>query len=186
MIKQFSSHFCKTRHPIISPNVEETFSAFRFAREYYSYAMPMNNFLKGHGKLNKSILSLGDLLASCMQLANLHSYLAQKGAEKAAGKVVRNPDIQVVRSIFYRLNSRPDQHGKTLLDPADSQALNEMLGACGINCFCILFEHFVDEFRMYGSGDEVSGFDTSRLVWDAMNWQLKDVSKSTSRARAKV
>jgi hypothetical protein len=78
----FSTEFCSGSRPVIRYNARRLVEDLRYCREYYSYRMPLNSPFMEDEPIRTAKTSVGGLAKQCIQLANLHSHLVHKCAEK--------------------------------------------------------------------------------------------------------
>jgi len=149
----FHSCFADKRGSIIQYNVKELAENLRFLREYYSYRMPLNWPFAGTGSLSISHIHLGGFVKQSIQLANLHSQLLRKAAEKLGRESADIPNAQreAFRDEFFRINGKEHRaRGLRLLDPADRQAESEYLNhGCGLIPLAIAYDHMFDDYMTY-------------------------------------
>jgi hypothetical protein len=156
LINVFCSNFCNSKPYVINEAIKDLFDILKYAREYYSYQMPFNDFLYNHKEINRPDIRLPYFLRCCFQLASLHSEMIEKAFQKN-GKVVRGAAQlhKYKKETFMRAHSRKhpvtDQY---ILDPSDEFRVKEMICASAPVSFVINLEHYYDEFRSY-IGDSV-------------------------------
>lgn len=171
-----SSFSPKERGSIIQYNSKELAENLRFLREYYSYRMPLNSPFHGTGRLAKSHIHLGGFIKQSIQLANLHSHLIRKAAEKLGRQCADIPNAQrdTFRDDFFRINGKEHQaRGLRVLDPADQQAQSEYLShGCDVLPLSIAYEHMFDDYMTYDdNGDRPEGRiiqNVRALVYNAL------------------
>jgi hypothetical protein len=160
---------------IIKADAKELAEDLRFLREYYSYRMPLNSPFAVSDNISDAHIHLGGFVKQSIQLANLHSHLLFKTAERLKRTCARiGPEDRVTfRSDFFRINGK--QHparGLKLLDPADKQAEYEYLTqGCDLVPLSIAYEHMFDDFMSYDDEDrpnETIIRETSALVANAL------------------
>jgi hypothetical protein len=159
---------------IIRQEARRDCEMLQFAREYYSYKMPLNDFLVGNADIEAAVGELPELLRSSYQLASFHSELIEQSAKKTGVAVVEIDDSNCRYLIrhFNELNAMPHPiTGQYILDPSDQNALHDRIRwGCGMDSFTIVFEHFVDEFGTYlntstdQEGRAVSASEIARFV----------------------
>jgi hypothetical protein len=149
----FHSSFAHKKGSIIQTDVKELAENLRFLREYYSYRMPLNWPFDGTGELSTSHAHLGGFVKQSIQLANLHSHLIRKAAEKLGRQCASIPNAQrdSFRDDFFRINGKEHQaRGLRLLDPADRQAQSEYLSrGCDLLPLSIAYDHMFDDYMTY-------------------------------------
>jgi len=160
LINVFYSTFSNAKPNIINGKIKELFELLKYAREYYSYQMPFNDFLYSHKEINRPDIRLPYFLRCCFQLASLHSEIIEKAFQKH-GKVVRGAAQlhSYKKETFMRAHSR--RHpitNKYLLDPSDEFRIKELISGSSPTSFVINLEHYYDEFRSYiGDSEEHEG-----------------------------
>ena len=147
----------------------------RFLREYYSYRMPLNAPIDAGEDIASAYVHLGGFVKQSIQLANLHSHLIRKAAERCGKQcvAVAPPDRERFSEVFFQMNGKA--HGGRnvrALDPADRQAEREFLGqGCDILPLSVAYDHMSDDFMTYvdGSqpGDKIIA-ETGSLVFNAL------------------
>ena len=171
--KVFFSAFCNPKPAIVTPHIYQTYDVLKYAREYYSYTMPMNDFVGSLPGLPEAEASLPRLLRSCLQLVSLHSFMLCSSLKKRSSRGSVNPVAEhaKVDELFSLLNAQqhPIDH-RYYLDPSDQYRRAEVVsGVVGSDPFVIEFEHWVDEFRTYCA---LPNADSSQavvsFVWNAI------------------
>ncbi|WP_156824332.1 hypothetical protein [Thioalkalivibrio sp. ALE20] len=151
LINVFHATFSAAKPYVVNGKIKELFEVLRYAREYYSYHMPFNDFLYSHKEINRPDLRLPYFLRCCFQLASLHSEMIEKAFQKH-GKVVRGAAQlhRYKKETFMRAHSRVHPlTGEYILDPSDEFRIRELIAASGPTSFVINLEHYCDEFRSY-------------------------------------
>jgi hypothetical protein len=148
------SAFQMRSQALIKTDLRAHFEVLRYAREYYSYQMPFNDFLVDDADLATAIEELPELLRLCCQSASFHSVMIEASARKAGVFATSTKDH--VPFLFEHFNaiSAPEHPitGSYILDPSDRHALDERIRlGCELNCFLVVFEHFFDEFGTYSN-----------------------------------
>lgn len=157
--KVFHSWFSQSNNSIIKYNSRKLAENLRFMREYYSYRMPLNYPFGGiKGNFDPDEFHHRGFVKQCIQLANLHSHLLRKAADrhKSAPAGVPYPFECERRfeSDFFRINGKEHPDGVTkILDPADRTAFREYqrLG-CELMPHSLAYEHTFDEYMTYAEG----------------------------------
>jgi hypothetical protein len=159
---------------ILAYDVKSIVEDLRFLREYYSYRMPLNSPVLTNGETAQAHIHLGGFMKQGLQLANLHSHLISKSAERCGKRstVVAPHDIDRFRRLFFDMNGK--QHPARemrALDPADHQAENEFLSrGCDIMPLSLAYDHMFDDFMTYADDHSAQGDIIQRtrsLVFDA-------------------
>lgn len=156
LINVFYSTFSNAKPYIVNGKIKEMFEVLKYAREYYSYQMPFNDFLYNHKEINRPDIRLPYFLRCCYQLASLHSEIIEKVFQKH-GKVVRGAAQlhRYKKETFLRAHARPHPvTNEYLLDPSDEFRMRELISASAPTSFVINLEHYYDEFRNYVGDDE--------------------------------
>jgi hypothetical protein len=149
----FFSVFCNNNNNIISKDAGELYDILKFAREYYSYQMPFNEFMCDSETISNLIEKLPYYLRCCYQLACLHSELIENAFAKH-GKLVRNcsEHYEFIYETFLKVNSSKNPiTGDYMVEPSDTFRIQDMLKGCAPSAFTIVLEHYCDEFRTYRS-----------------------------------
>ena len=161
LVNVFHSTFSNAKPYIVNHKIKELFDVLKYAREYYSYQMPFNDFLYNHKEINRPDIRLPYFLRCCYQLASLHSEIIEKVFKKH-GKIVRGAAQfhRYKRETFLRAHARPNPiTGNYLLDVSDEFRIKEMLSASAPTSFVVNLEHYFDEFRTYlEDGEEHDGY----------------------------
>jgi hypothetical protein len=151
----FHSSFSQGKNSILQYNAKEMAEGLRFMREYYSYRMPLNSPFDDVEELSSLHAHLGGFVKQSIQLANLHSHLVRKAAERRGSTGVAVPNFQreEFRSDFLRINGKEYQaRGLRLLDPADEMAEAEFLTiGCDLVPLSLGYEHMFDNYMTYVS-----------------------------------
>jgi hypothetical protein len=173
--KFFHSWFSQSKDAIIKYDSRELAENLRFMREYYSYRMPLNHpFGHGSGDFNPADYPHRGFVKQCIQLANLHSHILRKAAEKYSkcGSGVDYPFEQHVRfeSDFFNVNGKEHPDGVSrILDPADRTAFNEFMRlGCEILPHSLAYDHFFDEYMTYSSSS--SGSPTPEIIQETRSF----------------
>ncbi|AJZ64172.1 hypothetical protein OI25_6112 [Paraburkholderia fungorum] len=155
----FHASFTQKKKGIITYNAKEMAENLRFMREYYSYRMPLNYPFGRAENISKTDIHLGGFVKQSIQLANLHSHILRKAAEKqgmSGAACVPSEQHDIFRRDFFRINGKEHPTSDlNLLDPADSVARDEYLTrGCDLVPLSIGYEHMYDEFMTYADGGD--------------------------------
>jgi hypothetical protein len=152
----FHSSFSHGKESILRYDAKKMAESLRFMREYYSYRMPLNSPFEGVKELSSAHAQLGGFVKQSIQLANLHSHLIRKAAERLSLGGVDIPYLQhdAFRNDFFRINGKEHlAHGLRLLDPADKMAEAEFLTrGCDLVPLSLGYEHMFDDYMTYTEG----------------------------------
>jgi hypothetical protein len=138
---------------ILKYDVKSLVEDLRFLREYYSYRMPLNAPVSPDSDIAQAHIHLGGFVKQSLQLANLHSHLIRKSAEKYHKQCsqVASQDIDRLRRFFFDVNGK--QHparNERVLDLADRQAEHEFISqGCDILPLSLAYDHMFDDFMTY-------------------------------------
>lgn len=142
----------------------------RFLREYYSYRMPLNAPIDADGDIARAHIHLGGFVKQSIQLANLHSHLIRKAAERDGKQAASVPlaDHRRFSDAFFLINGK-EHAGRKLfaLDPADRKAEREFLRqGCDILPLSLAYDHMFDDFMTYvdGSQPDYKIIDETRVL----------------------
>lgn len=152
LLNIFKANFCNEKPNIIDGSVCDAFSILKYLREYYSYHMPPNQFLYEHKDNIKPDIVLPEYLKSCFQLASLLSDIVECSSDKHH-KVIsdRGKYYNYVKNYYCMVNCR--RHPITnryLLHYVDEVRIKEIFEYPSPISFVNDFEHYSDEFGMYG------------------------------------
>ena len=155
LIKVFKSNFCDQSPRIMPENISELFYMLKYLREYYSYNMPMNDFLYDHPDTTKPDLRLTRYIRGCAQLASLHSELIDSSAKKHGIEVLDEMQYYSDTLKWYQQLNCPKhpESDEYILHYTDKVKIEEIVKYPEPLSFITDFEHFVDEFRTYEGGE---------------------------------
>jgi hypothetical protein len=148
----FAANFTGSK-AILQYDIKALVEDLRFLREYYSYRMPLNSPVPPDSEVAQAHIHLGGLVKQSLQLANLHSHLIRKAAERCGKQCasVAPRDSDRFRSLFFDMNGK--QHparNMRALDPADRHAERESLEhGCDILPLSLAYDHMFDDFMTY-------------------------------------
>ncbi|AIV79242.1 hypothetical protein X994_314 [Burkholderia pseudomallei] len=175
MANVFHSSFSHGKGNILRYNAKEMAEDLRFLREYYSYRMPLNSPFHKAEVLSQVHIHLGGFVKQSIQLANLHSHLVRKTAERLELQGASVPDAQrdAFKNDFFRINGKEHLARELrLLDPADLQAQEEYLAnGCDLVPLSIAYDHMFDDYMTYMDDDRPKYEiiqKTRRLVYGAL------------------
>jgi len=149
----FHSSFTQGKIKIIGYDTKTLVDNLRFLREYYSYRMPLNSLFSGDKELSRAHAYLGGFVKQSIQLANLHSHLLRKAAERRGFASASIPFHQHedFKRDFCRINAKEHPARNTpLLDPADEYAQYEYLKiGCDLMPLSLEYDHMFDDYMTY-------------------------------------
>ncbi|UVF19992.1 hypothetical protein HPT29_002235 [Microvirga terrae] len=149
----FHSEFASGTNPVIVENEKELAEDLRFLREYYSYRMPLNSPFAASPSLSLSYSRLGGFVKQSIQLANLHSHMIRKVAERIGkcSAAVSVSEQAAFRDAFFKINGKEHQpRGLRLLDEADMQAQSELITmGCDLLPLSLGYDHMFDNFMTW-------------------------------------
>lgn len=159
---------------ILRVNTRELVEDLRFLREYYSYRMPLNSPIDTDGEVAKAYIHLGGFVKQSIQLANLHSHLIRKAAERSKKQCAMVPlqEHRRFRELYFLINGK-EHAGRRIraLDPADRRAEREFLTrGCDLMPLSWEYEHMFDDFMTYVDGSQPNHamiVETRKLVGGA-------------------
>ena len=153
MSNLYHAEFASGNGRIIVEDVKALAEDLRFLREYYSYRMPLNSPFEAHSELSLSYARLGGFVKHSIQLANLHSNIIRKVAEKSrkAGALIAPNEIVKSGNVFSEINAKKHQsRDYEILDDPDSRARTEFLvHGCDLVPLSIGYDHMFDNFMTW-------------------------------------
>lgn len=153
LVNVFHSSFTQNKTKIIGYDAKTYVNDLRFLREYFSYRMPLNSPFRVDEEFAKAHIHLGGFVKQCIQLANLHSHLLLKAAERHGVRSASVPASQRdnFKRDFFRINGKehPTKDIR-LLDPADEYAQHEYLSiGCDLMPLSLEYDHMFDDYMTY-------------------------------------
>jgi len=166
----FHSSFSASKNSILKYDTKQIAEDLRFLREYYSYRMPLNPPF-GDGEFSSAQAPLGGFIKQSIQLANLHSHIIDKAAEKfgkSSSRVPADRHSDFRKDFFIISGKEHKSRSLSVLDPADTHALADFLNkGCDIMPLSLGYEHMFDNYMTYGydrrPGDEILQETRSRV-----------------------
>ena len=170
----FRSEFAKGTGTVLNMDAGQFVENLRFLREYYSYHMPLNFPFNDSGPLRNAHIGLGGFVKQCIQLANLHSHLIHKAADRqhVRSALVPPARIEEIRELYSSICGKSHPSLPTCpLDPADEFDLSRLISVgCDLMPHSVMNEHMFDDYMTYANDHQPSGDVTNRvrtLVYNA-------------------
>lgn len=174
VVNSFNSNFCLGKYGIIKDDVMKNFRTLKFMREYYSYNMPLNEYLDEIKGITQPYLFLEDAIKPLFQLISLHSLMLEKCYSKFFKNIPKTmtkiEEQNFIVETFLKINAvRHPYENIELLDWSDQRALMEMRKYGYTIAFILIdMEHFMDDFRCMSkdrSDDEINIF-VEKVLFD--------------------
>ncbi|TQF70039.1 hypothetical protein [Pseudoalteromonas luteoviolacea] len=174
-INIFMNHYCQGKRKVFDKEEFEQFAKMlRDLREVTSYQIPHS----GHGFLNEDdYRNIEDKLSSyLLKLYQLSHYLSFI-ASKTHISIPITDNYSLFSSYKTKYFNTPHPFKSGHIDYSDEVFINDTLRANATYCepFCILFEHEMDEFQMYGGFDYLDNAESTfehravtSFIWKAL------------------